>query len=157
AGEMLKEVHGLICAPLGLKGNRVGAICLFSNRQDPFPNHHAELLSTICNQLSVALENARLYVETKKSAAQLSFVYNLGNNLMTSLEMDELLGYAVFTVGKSLECDVCAAVIKASDDPDNLASAVYTRAHNEKLSNPDWYHSRRVMHYLETADYRARQ
>ncbi|HKS43213.1 MAG TPA: GAF domain-containing protein, partial [Blastocatellia bacterium] len=110
AGDVLANFHGLVCAPIGLKGNIIGAICLFSNKESAFPRQQSALLSTICNQLSVAIENARLYVETKKSAAQLSFVYNLGNNLMTSLEMDELLGYAVFSVGKSVACDVCAVV-----------------------------------------------
>jgi two-component system NtrC family sensor kinase len=152
AGEVLKGVHGLVCAPLGLKGNSVGAICLFSRRQTPFPKQQAELLSTICNQLSVALENARLYVETKKSAAQLSFVYNLGNNLMTSLEMDELLGYAVFTVGKSLECDVCAVIVRSSGETEGLASAVYSRSHDDRHARGEWFHSDRVAHYLATAD-----
>jgi two-component system NtrC family sensor kinase len=153
AGDILKDVNGLVCAPLGFKGSALGAICLFSNRQSSFPRHHAELLSTICNQLSVALENARLYVETKKSAAQLSFVYNLGNNLMTSLEMDELLGYAVFTVGKSLECDVCAVVVRASNESEMLASAIYARSQNDKHNRSDWFHADRVMRYMDTADY----
>jgi two-component system NtrC family sensor kinase len=152
AGDVLTEVHGLVCAPLKLGGNTVGAICLFSRSQTSLPRQHAELLSTICNQLSVALENARLYVETKKSAAQLAFVYNLGNNLMTSLEMDELLGYAVFTVGKSLECDACAVVVKASSEAQSLASAIYTRSHDDRQAVDDWYHADRVAWYLKRAD-----
>jgi two-component system NtrC family sensor kinase len=153
AGDILAGVHGLVCAPLGLKGNTIGAICLFSNKQSAFPKQQAELLSTICNQLSVAIENARLYVETKKSAAQLSFVYNLGNNLMTSLEMDELLGYAVFTVGKSVECDVCAVVVRCAGEPEQLVSAIYSRTQNETRSKSDWFHEERINRYLETADY----
>jgi two-component system NtrC family sensor kinase len=150
-GEMLQGVNGLIFAPLGRQGKMVGAICLLSRRQKPFPESHEELISTICNQLSVALENARLYVETRKSAAQLSFVYNLGNNLMTSLEMDELLGYSVFTVGKSLECDVCAVVVKSSTGEETLISARFTRSHEEKPGSVDWYHSDRINSYLESS------
>ena len=150
--EMLHGVNGLIFAPLELQGKTVGAICLLSRKQRAFPDSHEELISTICNQLSVALENARLYVETRKSAAQLSFVYNLGNNLMTSLEMDELLGYSVFTVGKSLECDVCAVVVKSSADTESLISARFTRSHDERAEQSDWYHSSRVNSYLESAE-----
>lgn len=152
AGEMLKGVRALFCAPLGLKDNRVGAIFLLSQKRTPFPRQQADLLSTICNQLSVALDNARLYVETKKSAAQLSFVYNLGNNLMTSLEMDELLGYAVFTVGKSLECDVCAVVVRANNESNSLASAIYSRSHSENAGGTDWFDEERVCRYLSNAD-----
>ena len=141
-----------LCAPLGLKGNAIGAICLFSRTQTTFAAQFAELLSTICNQLSVALENARLYVETKKSAAQLAFVYNLGNNLMTSLEMDELLGYAVFSVGKSLECDACAVVVRTSGDVGNLVSAIFTRsqAHSHGATT-DWCYVDHLNGYLDRA------
>jgi two-component system, NtrC family, sensor kinase len=154
SGDILSDVKGLVCAPIGLAGNNLGAICLFSRSRTGFPSQQAELLSTICNQLSVALENARLYVETRKNAAHLSFVYNLGNNLMTSLEMDELLGYAVFTVGRSLECDVCAVVVRTSAESQSQASAVYSRSHDDKQSESDWYDADRVRHYLNTADCR---
>lgn len=153
AGEILKDVTSMVCAPVGLKGNTIGAICLFSRNQKALPKQQAELLATICNQLSVALENARLYVETKKSAAQLSFVYNLGNNLMTSLEMDELLGYAVFTVGKSLECDVCAVVVRANSESAEPVSAIYSRLYDDGNSTDNWYNSERVKAYLDRADF----
>ncbi|HKG96168.1 MAG TPA: GAF domain-containing protein, partial [Pyrinomonadaceae bacterium] len=151
AGEILQDVHSLVCAPLGLKDNRAGAICLFSTRTTAFASNQAELIATISYQLSVALENARLYVEAKKSASQLSFVYNLGNNLMTSLEMDELLGYAVFTVGKSLDCDACAVVVRTSSESDNLASAIYSRQHNQ-AHNDNWFHAERITRCLQSAD-----
>ncbi|HUK89809.1 MAG TPA: hypothetical protein VLZ81_05370, partial [Blastocatellia bacterium] len=122
----------MLWAPLGLKGNRVGALCLLGTAESPFPERLPELLGATCNQLSVALENARLYIETKKSAARLSFLYNLGNNLMTSLEMDELLSYAVFTVGKSLECDLCAVVIKGATEAQDLQSAIYAKSRTQK-------------------------
>jgi len=151
--DLLKNVSGLVCAQLSLKGKIMGAVCLFSRAL--FPRHQTELLSTICNQLTVALENARLYVETRKSAAQLSFVYNLGNNLMTSLEMDELLGYAVFTVGKSLECEACAVIVKSSTDPNDLASAIYSRSDAAGAGSGEWFHKERVANYINSADWRV--
>ena len=152
-GEVLNDVHSMICVAIRIKGNQVGAIFLLSRKQNVVSKQNAELLSTVCNQLSVALENARLYVETKKSAAQLAFVYNLGNNLMTSLEMDELMGYAVFTVGKSLECDVCAVIVKTSSEHGQYASAIYGRAQTDKHNRASWYDEERVSRYLDTADY----
>src|SRR5262249_23404696 len=152
-GEILTDVHSMMCVALRIKGNQVGAIFLLSKKQTVVTKQNAELLSTVCNQLSVALENARLYVETKKSAAQLAFVYNLGNNLMTSLEMEELMGYAVFTVGKSLECDVCAVIVKTSSEHGRYASAIYGRAHTDKSSRAPWYDQDRVSRFLDTADF----
>jgi two-component system, NtrC family, sensor kinase len=154
ASDLLKDVQSMACAQLTLKGKVLGAVCLFSNGGTPFPNQQTELLSTICNQLTVALENARLYLETKKSAAQLTFVYNLGNNLMTSLEMDELLSYAVFTIGKSLECDACAVVVRSSSSSNELASAIFSRSQEDQPGGDDWFHNERVLRYLSSADWR---
>ncbi|HSF24527.1 MAG TPA: ATP-binding protein [Blastocatellia bacterium] len=151
-GDVLAPVHGMVCVPVESKSDKLGALCLFSNRGTPFPRQRTEILATICNQLSVALDNARLYVEAKKSAAQLSFVYNLGNNLMTSLEMEELLGYAVFTVGKSLERDVCAVVVRPSTEGAGLASAIYTRLHGKRATTADWYYRERITRYLDNSD-----
>jgi two-component system NtrC family sensor kinase len=152
--DLLTELRGLVCTQLTLKGEILGAVCLFSTGSPEFPGHQGELLPTICNQLTVALENARLYTETKKSAAQLSFVYNLSNNLMTSLEMDELLSYAVFTVGKSLQCDACAVIVRNSTDPDELASAICSRTHENQPGGDDWFHRDRALNYLSSADWR---
>ena len=148
----LSGLKALLCAPFGSKGSHRGAICLFSRGETHFAERLPKLLATICNQLSVALDNARLYIETKKSASQLAFVYNLGNNLMTNLEMDELLGYAVFTVGKSLECDLCAVVVRTSLEKQPLDSAIYTRNQSEKYrTTSDWAYVDRIVHYLENA------
>jgi PAS domain S-box-containing protein len=152
AADLLAQFHGMVCVPVESKNDKLGAVCLFSNRGTPFPTHRTEILATICNQLSVALDNARLYVEAKKSAAQLSFVYNLGNNLMTSLEMQELLGYAVFTVGKSLERDVCAVVVRPATEGADLASAIYSRSHGERSTPTNWYNRDTVARYLDNSD-----
>jgi two-component system, NtrC family, sensor kinase len=152
AGEILADVQAMMCGAIRVKGNPLGAIFLLSKKPTGLARQNAELLVTVCNQLSVALENARLYVETKKSAAQLSFVYNLGNNLMTSLEMDELMGYAAFTVGKSLDCDLCAVIVKSTAAEQKIASAVYARSQNDKHSRDAWYNEERVARYLNTAD-----
>ena len=155
AVDLLSEVRGLACTQLVLKGKALGAICLFSNSGAPLSKQHTDVLSTVCNQLTVALENARFYLETKKSAAQLSFVYNLGHNLMTSLEMDELLSYAVFTVGKSLECDACAVIVRSSTDTNDLASAVCSRSQESQVEGDDWFHKERVVSHLSSADWRV--
>jgi two-component system, NtrC family, sensor kinase len=151
AADNLREVQGVICAPLGLKGEVSGAICLFANQPSPFAGQSAELLSTICNQLSVALENARLYVETKKSAAQLTFMYNLSNNLMTTLEFDELLSYAVFSVGKTLPCDVCAVLVQTTNGSQKIAAARYSRTQSENIPDSNWYHQQRVEEFFAEA------
>lgn len=146
-GEHFKEIQSVICAPLITQGAQTGAICLVSEKPNPFPKQSAELLSTISNQLSMALENSRLYNEAKKSASQLSFVYNLGNNLMTSLELGDLLSYAIFALGKNLRCDVCAIIVKSTDETGQLAAARYS-PQGEPVGSQKWFHEERVNNFL---------
>jgi DNA-binding response OmpR family regulator len=50
ADSSLEGISAVACAPLGLKENRVGAICLFSRDQRPSSGRLPELLSTVCKQ-----------------------------------------------------------------------------------------------------------
>lgn len=122
------------------------------------PYQRSELLSRVRAHLRSSRNGRetaeRFQHEAKKIASQLAFVYNLGNNLMTSLEMDELLGYAVFTVGKSLECDACAVIVRSPSDSGDLASAIYTRSHGEVPGGEDWFQKSRVIDYLDSTDLR---
>ena len=67
AVDLLGEVRGLACTQLVLKGKALGAICLFSNAGMPLQKQQTALLSTICNQLAVALENARFIWRPKRA------------------------------------------------------------------------------------------
>jgi putative nucleotidyltransferase with HDIG domain len=61
-GSAKYETGGLICAPLVAKGQLLGVIDL--NRKESgekFTEHDLKLLTTIASQVSVAIDNARLY------------------------------------------------------------------------------------------------
>jgi len=154
ASDQFKDLNGAVCAKLAVKDKLLGALCLFSRGTHGIAGQQGELLPAMCDKLAVAIENARLYTETRKSAAQLSFVYNLGNNLMKSLEMDELLSYAVFSVGKSLKSDVCAVVVRSSAESEELASAICSRSPEEKPVGGDWFDKKRVLEYFGSEDWR---
>ena len=155
AADQFKDLNGAVCAQLAVKDKLLGALCLFSRGASGLASQQADLLSAMCDKLAVAIESARLYTETRKSAAQLSFVYNLGNNLMKSLEMDELLSYAVFSVGKSLKSDVCAVLIRSSSESDELASAICSRSPEDKPAGGDWFNKKRVLAYFSSEDWRV--
>jgi len=69
--------------------------------------------------------------------------------------MEELLGYAVFTVGKSLECDVCAVIVRSYSTPGSFASAVYWKVQDERPQVQDWYDMERAKAYFDAADNRV--
>ena len=55
AGGILTDVQAMMCGAIRIKGNPLGAIFLLSKRPTGFARQNAELLVTVCSQLSVAL------------------------------------------------------------------------------------------------------
>ncbi len=93
AGEMPKTAA---FAPLISGGVPTGMISLQNlDREHAFGRPELELLNTLAASLSVALENARLIDETRRRAAELAIVNEIGTALSGELEMSamyELVG-----------------------------------------------------------------
>jgi GAF domain-containing protein/CheY-like chemotaxis protein len=75
-----------------LAGDRaLGVIALASPRQHAFGEADVRLLGTIASSTGVALENARLFEETRQRAAELAIVNSVGQALATQLDFDALI------------------------------------------------------------------
>ncbi len=65
--DKLKEVGAILCIPLVMKDRLVGIFSLDNKMSgDKFTTEDLELLSTVANQASIAIENARLYEEMRE-------------------------------------------------------------------------------------------
>jgi GAF domain-containing protein len=58
-------------APLILRGEIIGVLSMQSYQPNAYTTEHIHLLETIAGQAAVAIENARLYDETRRHAAEL--------------------------------------------------------------------------------------
>ena len=76
--------------PLSVRGKLVGAMVLFSQKES-LPEEEMELLSSIAGQAAVAIENSRLYAETKHRAEELSALYQVHLDVAAELELRPLL------------------------------------------------------------------
>jgi len=76
-----------------LIGNRgTGVISLHNlDREHAFSDSDVSLLTTIAGSLSVGLENARLFEETRQRAAELSIVNSVGQAFADQLDLDALI------------------------------------------------------------------
>ena len=81
-----------VYVPLVVGGEAFGRITLQNlDREWAFSDADVRLLATIAGSLSVALQNARLFEETRQRAAELAVVNNVGQAIAEQLELDALI------------------------------------------------------------------
>ena len=82
----------VLFVPLIVGGEATGRISLQNlDHEHAFSEADVRLLTTLAGSLSVALENARLFEETRQRAAELAIVSNVGQALAEQLELDALI------------------------------------------------------------------
>ncbi len=64
------QVASEMCVPLKMGGKTFGCINVESERKNAFSDHDERLLTTLANQAAAAIENARLFEETRRRAAR---------------------------------------------------------------------------------------
>jgi signal transduction histidine kinase/CheY-like chemotaxis protein len=67
---LVRRSYGLIAMPLIKDGRGLGMICVSRHRLDGFSDKEIALLQTFADQAVVAIENARLFNETKEALEQ---------------------------------------------------------------------------------------
>ena len=89
SGEIPKSA---VFAPLLIGDRAIGLISLQNlDREHAFGEGDVRLLMTLAGSLSVALENARLFEETRQRAAELAIVNDVGQALVEQLDLDALI------------------------------------------------------------------
>ena len=67
----LEKIQFAVSVPLKSNGRTMGVINLVTHSHRDFPAEDTQLLETIANEIAVAIENARLYEESKRAYAEL--------------------------------------------------------------------------------------
>jgi PAS domain S-box-containing protein len=84
-------VRSFLCAPLLMRNQVIGFFNLDSAEPGFFTNAHAERLMAFATQAAVAIENARLYEETRRRLQDQSLLYEAGQAISSSLEFSQVL------------------------------------------------------------------
>ncbi|MBL8100104.1 MAG: GAF domain-containing protein [Anaerolineales bacterium] len=66
----LPETRSEMALPLTIAGQIIGALDVQSTESDAFTEEDVEVLNTLAEQVSLAIQNARLYEQTQKSLAE---------------------------------------------------------------------------------------
>jgi GAF domain-containing protein/nucleoside phosphorylase len=94
-------------APIQLSGQVIGVIGyeLDKERDFIYPEESA-LLDSIAAQVSIALENARLFTETQQRAHNEQLIATVSNRIRESLDLETVLRSAALEIRQALEVDL---------------------------------------------------
>jgi two-component sensor histidine kinase/putative methionine-R-sulfoxide reductase with GAF domain len=88
APELLPDIQSVLCVPLKGRGRVRGVITVFSGQRYSLSYEQMQLVITFANEATIAIENARLYEETRRGLASKSLLlqemhHRVKNNLQT--------------------------------------------------------------------------
>ena len=140
-----------IFVPL-LVGDRATGVISLQNldREHAFNDADVRLLTTLAGSLSVALENARLFEETRQRNAELALVNDVQRGLAQNLEMQAMYDL----VGDRIQVIFDAQVVDIGfiDREDGLMHSAYLIQRSERLPDEPWEVMGVTKHVLETRE-----
>ncbi len=84
-------IQTILSVPLHERGTANGLLTLASRAYDKFEATEVTLISTVAEQISAAIVNARLYEEARHRAEELAILYDVGHMLTSTLDLKKVL------------------------------------------------------------------
>ncbi len=96
------DQHAVLCAPLNTSRGPIGALCVFSSRRHMPSHDQLQLVVTFANVAAIAMENARLFTETRqglrtKEALLREMHHRVKNNLQHVASMLNMRAHRIDT------------------------------------------------------------
>jgi PAS domain S-box-containing protein len=109
--------------PMQLGNEVLGVISVQSYSPNAFGEGELELLSTIADTVTVAIEHARLYEAEKQSTARLTRIVKLGIDLASIHQADEVLEMVVRQVTEIMDYAACSIMLVDMEKNEAVLSA----------------------------------
>jgi GAF domain-containing protein/CheY-like chemotaxis protein len=102
--------------PILVEGRAIGVISVQSIKQaGRFGEDDTRLVSTIAANVGAAIQNARLYRETRRRASEMAALAELGREVGGMLDLDAVLSRITERAGELLEADTSAVFLEQDD------------------------------------------
>lgn len=85
------DVRSWLGIPLRSQEQVIGVMCTQSLQPNAFSERDVQFLSTLANQLAIALEKARLFDERERRLAELGLINRIGNIVSATLNFEDML------------------------------------------------------------------
>lgn len=100
----LERLETALAVPIAVKGQALGVVVVGRRRPEPYRRDEVQLLSAVAAQLGVAVDNARLFADTRRRVSDLEVVNQLSLSVFGSGPGDAtaLLETAAGEIGRAL-------------------------------------------------------
>ncbi|MEW5977753.1 MAG: GAF domain-containing protein [Acidobacteriota bacterium] len=103
--------QAFLSVPVITKNEVIGVINVQHRRPHRHSTSEKALLTTIASQVGSAIENARLYEETKQKAVQLETLSKISKTITSNRYLDEMLHLIVSMVAEALSSPICSVML----------------------------------------------
>jgi len=102
-------LRSYLCVPLWARGRVLGALSFASTRSGrTYDGDDLALAEELGQQISVAMDNARLFEEAQMRAEREALINKIGQALRVTLDMEEILQIVTEQVGRALKVSRCS-------------------------------------------------
>ena len=120
--ELLPGARSEVAIPLQLAGNSLGALAIQSYSRDAFKTEDIEVLQTLADQLSAAIENARLAQVSTNAAERARLVSEITSQISGLSDPGQVLHTTAKALHKALgEAEIIINLVSLSDDIEDIA------------------------------------
>lgn len=113
---VLEKIDAELYIPLRSQGGLIGILAVGKKRADkPYSQDEQSTLTTLGNQVAVAIENARLYTNEQTRRKELDSLYSLSRKLIATDEMDKVLQLIVEHALESIHVTFTRILLRNED------------------------------------------
>ncbi len=133
--------EAFLSVPINYQGKAIGVVNVQHKHSHEYAASTVNLIHTIAKQIGGVIENARLYAETKKKAAQFDSLIKVSHSISSERYLDEILNLIVVVTAEMLNSKICSIML-LDEKKEELAikatqslSEEYKKKPNIKVNN----------------------
>lgn len=101
------QTHSIMCVPLRVNGHTIGVIELMNMSPDYLSDNGLKLLGVIADHAALAIENARLLVETRQRSEEQALLFESMAIVTSDLALETVLDAVSRQMVEALKADLC--------------------------------------------------
>jgi signal transduction histidine kinase/putative methionine-R-sulfoxide reductase with GAF domain len=136
--------------PLKRSASVLGVLVIWSHRADAFDEIEQAAIENLSSQASIALDNARLYNQAQQRLLEQSIVHQIGQDLTSILDYNELVNAIARHMSRALDASICVvAAYHPATNSLHIEAEYVQRGVNNPTREFEIGHHYRVVSYPE--------